>query len=531
MNSPMNRRIKHFVRIEFATSFLSIFIFTVSHAQIMFQKTYGGTGTEYGGVGKQTFDGGYFICGRTNSFGTGGVKIYFVKTDSVGSISWSKIYGGTVGEWGNDAQQTIDGGYIIAGTTGSFGLPSGNVYLIKTNSLGNTEWSKTYGGISDESAFAVQQTNDSGYILTGYSYSSGVGNVNFFVIKTNAIGDTLWTKSIGGNNDYSFSIQQTSDGGFIVLGETFLLGIGDKDVYLIKLDSNGNLMWSKTYGGTQYDRGYSIQQTNDGGYIITGQTQFGTGDVDVYLIKTNNLGNILWSRTYGGSGAEFGLSVQQTIDDGYIIGGYTNSFGSGDYDFYLIKTDSTGTYLWSKTFGGTGDDEAFSVQQTLDNGFLIAGYTTSFGGSYDLYLIKTDVNGNSGCNENNPPTLVTTPVTQVTIPSTMILSGTLVTTPATIVNSGGIGTTLCPVVGINDVLVNNPFFVFSNTTNNELTIQNNSMQQFQFTLYNSLGGKIIDKTFTDKMSTINLSSISSNIYYYKLSIDKQVIKSGKIIKQ
>jgi hypothetical protein len=156
--------------------------------------------------------------------------------------------------------------------------------------------------------------------------------------------------------------------------------------------------WNKTYGGTDTDYGYSVVQTSDGGYAITGYTySFGAGGTDVYLVKTDANGNIQWSKTYGGTDTDVGYSVVQTSDGGYAIAGYTLSFGAGGSDVYLVKTDSLGNMVWSKTFGGTGADHAYSVVQTADGGYAITGYTYSFGaGGYDVYLVKTDVYGDFG---------------------------------------------------------------------------------------------------------------------------------------
>ena len=200
-----------------------------------------------------------------------------------------------------------------------------------------------------------------------------------------------WSKTFGGPRvDGGVSVQQTSDGGYIVVGETNSFGAGGSDVYLVKTDSNGNMQWNKTFGGSKDDWGFSVQQTRDGGYIIAGKTDsFGAGGSDVYLVKTDSNGNMQWNKTFGGNYYDFGCSVQQTSDGGYIIVGTTFSFGAGSYDVYLIKTDSSGNMQWSKTFGGPEDDWGYSVQQTGDGGYIVVGETNSFGaGNIDIWLIK-----------------------------------------------------------------------------------------------------------------------------------------------
>jgi hypothetical protein len=193
--------------------------------------------------------------------------------------------------------------------------------------------------------------------------------------------DTLWTKTFGGSSsDVGNSIQQTMDGGYIITGYTYSFGAGMGDVWLIKTDSSGNTSWAKTFGGSNRDKGYSVKQTSDSGYILTGYTvSFSAGLEDVWLVKADANGDTQWTKTSGGIGLDIGSSVQQTTDSGYIIVGWTNSFGSGDYDFWLIKTNAYGDSLWTKTFGGIGSDVGKSVQQTIDGGYIITGYTESFG--------------------------------------------------------------------------------------------------------------------------------------------------------
>jgi hypothetical protein len=304
-------------------------------------------------------------------------------------IIWTKTYGGSGADCGYSVQQTLDGGYIIAGYTHSFGAGGSDVYLIKTDGNGDIIWTKTYGGSNDDGGNSVQQTSDAGYIIAGWTHGG------IYLIKTDGNGDTVWTKTFGGSSeDEGYSVQQTSDGGYIIAGYTKSFGAGLSDVYLIKTDGNGDTVWTKTFGGSSEDEGYSVQLTSDGGYTIAGYTySFSAGKSDVYLIKTDANGNIVWTKTFGGGSYDVGYSVQKTSDRGFIITGYTSSFGCVGQNVYLIKTDGNNDTIWTKTFSGSGYDVGYSVQKTSDRGFIITGYFSANGG--DVYLIKTDANGNT----------------------------------------------------------------------------------------------------------------------------------------
>jgi hypothetical protein len=393
---------------------------------VSFAKTYGGAYLDVAYSIQRTFDGGYIVAGATVSFGAGWADIFLIKTYANGNIQWAKTYGGTGDDVAYSVQQTSDGGYIVVGYTESFGAGYRDIFLIKTDASGNLQWAKTYGGTSRDEAFSVQQTSDGGYIVAGYTESFGAGGDIFF-IKKDANGNIIWAKTYRGTGwDWAFSVQQTSDGGYIVAGATDSFGAGDDDIFLIKTDANGNIIWAKTYWGTSGDGAFSVQQTSDGGYIVAGYTgSFGAGYSDVFLVKTDANGNIMWAKTYGGTDLDWASSVQQTSDGGYILAGLTDSFSAGGDNIFLIKTDTNGNIQWSKTYGGTSNDWAFSVQQTSDGGYIVAGRTGSFGAGYgDIFLIKTDANGNIGsCSivQNASPTVNTVSPT-VTTPSLSVSS-------------------------------------------------------------------------------------------------------------
>ena len=314
---------------------------------------------------------------------------------------FEKTFGGANFDLGYSIQPTSDGGYIITGSTESYGNGDTDVYLIKTDANGDSLWTKTFGGPRQDYGSSLQLTSDGGYIITGRTeYANGDKDV--YLIKTDANGDSLWTKTYGGTSvDFGLFVQEATDGGFIIAGATESYGNGGRDVYLLKTDINGTEQWAQTFGGSVFDVGNCVQQTTDGGYVIVGGTNsFGNGDRDAYLIKTDGNGVEQWNQTFGGVEFDVGNSVKQTSDGGYIITGRTASFGAGNKDVYLIKTDGSGTEQWYKTFGGPSFDLGTAVQQTPDGGYVICGGTDSFGaGARDAYLIKTDSNGTELWNE------------------------------------------------------------------------------------------------------------------------------------
>lgn len=311
------------------------------------------------------------------------------------NIIWSNYFGSYDGA-GYAVKQTTDGGYIIAGYIETATLLNTDVYLIKTDSDGNQTWERTYGGSYVDFGYSVQQTTDGGYVVAGSIRPSSLIPAQVYLIKTDANGDTLWTRTFGGNyTDEGRCVQQTADGGYIIAGYAqSSSSINSSDVYLVKTDSAGNQVWQRTFGGTAQDYGYSVQQTADGGYIIAGSTKsFNLVVSNVYLIKTDAEGNLIWQHDFGGISQDEGYSVLQTTDGGYIVAGYTESYGYGG-DVYLIKIDAAGNLSWQRTFGGSGVDCAYSVQQTTDGGLIIAGKTRILSTAYNIYLIKTDADGN-----------------------------------------------------------------------------------------------------------------------------------------
>jgi len=507
------------MRIRLLTLFYVFIICTGNFvaAQTTFQKTIGGTGSDYGFSCGVTSDGGYIISGVTVDFvGSSTYYAYLIKLDANGDTLWVRKMRTTTNDRSTYVEQTTDGGFILTGGT------SGGVFLNRTDVDGNSLWIKSFSSGAPMQANCVKQTTDGGYVMVGYLFSFISNDYDVYLIKTDSAGIVSWTKSFGGlNADKGNWVQQTADGGYIIVGETESFGLTKLNVYLIKTDINGDTLWTKTLGGINDDQGNAIEQTTDGGYIITGNSgSFGAGDWDVYLIKVDDNGNPTWSKTYGGASTDKSYSVHQTIDGGLIVSGATASFGSGSYDLFLIKTDAIGDTLWTKTFGGVSGEQTSIAQQTSDGGYFVLGSTSSFGaGGADVYAIKTDSSGISGCHEGNPSTVVASPSTQQTSPSTQFYANTITdSTTSLIFGSVSIVNTLCLTIDMNESITDNLFTVFPNPTSGNFRISfQKMMQQCSVEVINSLG-LIVFSDIVSSASTkeIDLKKVSDGLYYVKV---------------
>jgi len=357
---------------------------------------YGGTDQEFPGSIQQTSDGGYVLVGETLSFSYGSYDYTIYKLDSDGSKVWFKHYGGNNGDHGRSIQQIPGGGYIVAGSIESFtyGLTDFGIY--KLDSSGNKIWFKHYGGTNNDDAYSIQQTSDGGYIVAGKTESFTYGNSDIAIYKLNSSGNKVWFKHYGGTNgEQAYSIQQTSEGGYIVAGYSNSFSYGNSDIAIYKLNSSGNKVWFKHYGGTNNDYGQSVQQTSDGGYIVAGWTYSYTyGGTDFAIFKLDSNGNKIWFKHYGGTSNDYAYSIQQTSDGGYVVAGLTGSYTYGSNDFAIYKLNSSGNKNWFKHYGGTNSDAASSIQQTSDGGYITTGYIHSYShGMSDFGIYRLDSNG------------------------------------------------------------------------------------------------------------------------------------------
>jgi PKD repeat protein len=392
-------------------SVIGLIISSPCHAQ-EWAKTYGGSGWEYPGSIQQTIDGGYVVGGQTASFGEGGYDIWVLKLDSNGNVVWENSYGGIYGDYFYSLEQASDGGSIVAGATSysnDFDAIS-DFWIIKLDSTGNVAWDKTYGRSDGDYWASVQEVftqegSTDGWIVVGKTAG------DMWVLRLDPDGDVVWQKFYGGQSgsEQPYAIHQTynleeNPDGFIVAGSTSSFGEGNYDMWVVKLDNNGEVVWEKTYGGDGGDYIHSMQKTFDGlgnpdGYIAAGAS-WSFGGNDMWVVKLDTDGDIIWQKKYGRSRVSEANSVQQTFDelgnpDGYVVAGGTRSY-SGDESrvAWVLKLDLYGNVIWEKTYDGKDTDTFESVKQTTDGGYVVTGSTESFGAeSGNIWVLKLDANG------------------------------------------------------------------------------------------------------------------------------------------
>jgi hypothetical protein len=357
----------------------------------LWTKSFGGPSADMAYSVQLTADSGYIIAGYTRSYGAGESDVYLIKTDRRGNAQWEKTYGGPNDDVGWSVQQTADGGYIIAGYTDSYGHGSDDVYVIKTDSNGDTIWTRTFGGTASDRGYSLTLSSDGGVVVAGFTVSFGAGAGDVYVIKVDPSGNPVWEKFYGGpEEDGAYSIAGMPDGGFITAGDTKSFGMGAQNVYALRLDNNGDSLWSRTYGGIDHYTASDIAATSDSGAVMIGITDsYGAMYGDYFLVRINKDGDTLWTRHYGGESTEWGYSVCQKSDGSFIASGWSDSYWPG-CQMYIIKLDAFGDTIWTKLLSGDGYAAAFAVNFTLDGGYIIAGSTdsTDTGSNEDVYLVR-----------------------------------------------------------------------------------------------------------------------------------------------
>jgi len=518
--------------------FLACFYFLVGsvNAQPRFQKVIGGTGmssASYSGIIK-TIDGGYVATGSYFQNFLDKHDVYLVKFDSTFNVQWAKTAGDTTAQMGFGIIQTTDGGYAIAGRSQTVGPFMGytNGYVIKLNSAGDVQWAKNIGGYEMDEFRSIVQTADGGLVVAGYSstFCFGLGVSDVYVVKLDIAGNILWTKNIGGSGaDLGLGMVQTQDNGIVVSGYSFAYGQGGSDFYCIKLSSSGSLLWTRSVGGAQHDFGYSITGTNDGGFVLVGQTlSFGAGADDVYVVKLDGNGNLLWTRTVGGSGNDRGMSVVQDLNGNYILAGHTDSFGAGGEDFYVIKLDNNGNLLWTRTTGGTGNEQAWGVLVDTDGGYVVSGKSNSFNGWNGMYIVKFDSDGNTCGNQGTGGTVSSGGTSSS---GGVTGSGGSYITGAVTGTAGASEFNICYTTGIeNNGELLNDFNLYPNPSSHNITVDFvKTIQQGNVVIFNTIGKEVLEIPVSNESNKIiNIENMLPGIYFVKV-FDGEKHYSKKLI--
>ncbi|MCX6274926.1 MAG: T9SS type A sorting domain-containing protein [Bacteroidetes bacterium] len=438
---------KFLPRLFFFLCFLSLG--RSGFSQQAFQHFYGGINQEISLVAFPCPGGGIYYLGATTSTGSGSADPVIMKLDDDGEVIWAHAIGGVNYDVAGAMTLSSDSGLVYAGSTKSYnGNTLDDLYFFKTDSMGSMQWSKTFSTADLDVASAIIRTSDNGYAITGYTRETGLKRV--LLIRTDSNGDTLFTRTYGGNgDDQGVEMLQTSDGGFVIIGKTFTQTLGESDILMMRTDSQGNLLWTKSYGESLWDEGAGIIKLQDGNYLISGSTiSFGQGDFDILLMKTDTSGSIIWGKTYGGAKTDAGYTARENNDGSIVVSGYSNSLGYGhnmrlarqesatkkihanDFslrksisdiqsndrgddstNIFLMKVDAAGDTLWTRTYGDGAQDEAFHFSKMDDGGYLMPGFTTSYTNTTDstqMMLIRTDSSGYSGCHEQNAHPLIDT---------------------------------------------------------------------------------------------------------------------------
>lgn len=499
--------------------------------EIAWQRCLGGSGVDNVWSVGPTNDGGLIVAGATES-GDGDVTgiygnadYWVIKLDGSGGVEWQRTYGGFENDVAHSVQQTSDGGYIVAGSSWSddgdvsqhYGTTnSSDVWLVKLDIYGNIEWEKNYGGTNTDWAYSTQQTADGGYIVAGMTFSDngdvsgnhGYGTGDYWVFKTDAFGNLEWQKCLGGSDyERAFSVIQTTDGGYAVTGQGFswdgqLEGcLGGWSYWVVKLDASGEIEWKRCYGGSAWDHAYTILQTSDGGFIVSGNTESNDMDVsgnhggsDYWVVKLDHTGNIEWQKCYGGSSNEGGGIIKSVVitnidDEGYFVTGWSQSTDGdvteniGNSDIWLLRINLSGDIIWEKSIGGTAPERPVAVCMTTDGDYAVAGFTYSDDG---------DVSGNHG---NGDYWIVK----------------------------------LHRELSVEDM---NPKYVsvYPNPVKDELNITS-GLPIKEVSVYNLAGQRLKDLKFKTTEGKINTSSLTVGVYLFSITLENGQIEIFRIIKQ
>ncbi len=532
---------KRIILLILFTVHCSLFTIHCIGQAVMYQRTMSYSSSITNGVYDvlYTNDGGYALLTRDGNLSTGGVGL--IKLNNLGDTLWKKVYSNIGGEYG-DAKFLLctDGGFLIYGSTY---FDYDDVFLLRTNSIGDTLWSKLFVDSGWSGANFMNECSSGGFLMSGFKGYTWNANDQHdgFLIRINSIGDTLWTRTYGSFNQEGFgNFIETSDGGYMVYGSTNSFGAGLDDMWILKVDSLGNLLWNKTYG-TSGNEGGKLGKSLDGNYIIVGGSSFsnaGTSN-NVIILKIDAMGFILWSKAYSTQLFQVDVNFSVCADGGYILGGYSRPPNSNNEPMMLIKMDSLGNVKWSNTYTYNNcSGNSKSVIQTNDGGFFSVGATAtdSVSGINAIYLVKTDSLGNSGCSQssfaltvNAQSWVVTTPVPTIGYDSFGIQSLNYIN----IINPGLSINTICFTNGIDELpKETSGVLVYPNPASNSITIHSQlGITNYELRITDVFGRVVYKENIKANDTHIAISNWSCGVYFYSLTQGEGAAVRGKFIKQ
>lgn len=501
---------------------LLVFVFSIGfiEGQTTFFKTIGGN-NEYSHYIEQTTDGGYIIGGT--GYGSGVRSGYVIKTNEFGDTLWTRTYGRQSTFY--SGKQTSDGGYVFAGSEKPVGSMYYNMYILKIDSIGTIQWQKSIGGANEDVATCIKQTTDGGYIISGYTNSYGSGSYDFCALKLDFTGNLVWDNIIGSTGyEKAYSVSEINSGGYIFTGRTSM-----SQLSLIKLNTLGVLQWIRQYNGSSYTNGQSVIETNDGGFMISGDILSSGSNLSIY--KTDSLGIVTWNKIYSST-----IGFQNTRMTKTTAGNYIISSTIGD-NMLLTLIDSSGNEIWSRkmsfndsTSGGYMTSMGSYSQETSDGGYIFTGNSMTPSNGAFIYIVKTDTNGNSGCDTAITLTIITnSPI--ISAPSVTSISGITVGTPTYLsMKSNNTLITYCTSVGINELQSSPQISVYPNPSSGQFNFSGLDKES-KIEVFDITGRIIYQSIAKSDFETINISDKAKGIYFYRITNEMKLLQSGKICVQ
>ncbi|MBI4929122.1 MAG: T9SS type A sorting domain-containing protein [Bacteroidetes bacterium] len=456
------------------------------------------------------------------------------------SGTWVAVYGGEQYDRGRGIAQTFDKGYIVCGPSSSYGMGNTDFYLLKIDSAGKYQWQNTFGGINIENCFSVEQTKDSGFVICGYTNSFGAGGYDAYLVKTNSLGILQWEKTFGGSDwDFAYWAEQTNDGGYILCGETYSFG-NNSQAYLVKTNSAGNLLWEKNFGISNKEAGKEVHQTFDNGYIFAGYITNDGGDANFYLVKTDSAGTKKWEKNFGGAGDDICNSVALCADGGFLLGGH--SVINGTEKFHFMKTTSTGAVVFSNTDAPSSSNKSITRIRETDDDTIVFIMNSDIGGlgGQEIVLLKYEIMWSwfpfvhtfGGINDDEGYDFVQTADSGYALVG---FTATFGTGPDNIFiaktnRNGDYNTSINSFVSVNEISEKEDgFLIYPNPSNGRLHISNSKFQASAIRIYNLVGQNIFQSENIVYNSEVNISSLPQGVYLLEILFEEGIAREKIII--